>query len=689
MDTRQILVEGSRERTHPSFTRLQVLILVAITSWSLFGCSKSQRSEVGGSQSASTFEYQGSITVSGDSIGRCDPVAQGCLYPFPNDYFTLADETTDTGRRLNLSIDSVPKNKDGVSIDPASFNARDGFSIGSALLLQVDGLDLAGSGAADVNHIGDSLADSEAVVIVPIDGGEPIAHFSELDAYAADGEVPTLIIRPAVILDEATTYAVGVRGLVRADGSEVEPTDAFRAYRDLLDTSDVLLESRRPSMEKTFSALEAAGVQRSDLQFAWSFTTASAANVTGDMLSIREQAFATLGEAAPKFTVTEVVANAEAQTTEVHGTFEVPLYLTGAGEPGSEFNRTPDGSIEQNGYFEANLDCVIPQSATPDNPAGLGIYGHGLLGTSNQTLGDSGARRVALAGNRVFCGTNLIGMAEEDLPNAAVLVSDLSKFHTLSERLQQGHLNTLFLGRLLKHPDGLRSDPAFQVDGRSILGDDLVYYGISQGGIMGAATTALAQDWTRAVLGVPAVNYSILLDRSVDFDSYRLVMEPSYPAAADRQLALAMIQMLWDAGEGNGYVHHLISDPLPNTPEHQILLQAALGDHQVANVATEIEARTVGLPTHRPYVGVGRSTADEPAWGLDALSYPFKGSAMLMFDSGASVPPAENQPPREGLDPHGDPRHSAEVVRQAVEYFDSGTVIDICGSLVCVAPSRD
>jgi hypothetical protein len=37
---------------------------------------------------------------------------------------------------------------------------------------------------------------------------------------------------------------------------------------------------------------------------------------------------------------------------------------------------------------------------------------------------------------------------------------------------------------------------------------------------MGGALTAFAPDFNRAVLGVPGMNYSTLLRRSVDFDMY-------------------------------------------------------------------------------------------------------------------------------------------------------------------------
>ena len=100
----------------------------------------------------------------------------------------------------------------------------------------------------------------------------------------------------------------------------------------------------------------------------------------------------------------------------------------------------------------------------------------------------------------------------------------------------------------------------------------MVYDGNSQGGIMGGSLAALAPDFDRAVLGVPAMNYSTLLRRSVDFDQYAVVLYQNYPNELERPLILALMQMLWDRGEADGYAHHMTDDPLPNTPAHHVLL---------------------------------------------------------------------------------------------------------------------
>ena len=57
----------------------------------------------------------------------------------------------------------------------------------------------------------------------------------------------------------------------------------------------------------------------------------------------------------------------------------------------------------------------------------------------------------------------------------------------------------------------------------------LYYNGNSQGGIMGGALTAVSPDFTRAELGVPSMNYSVLLPRSVDFLPFAARSSPPIP----------------------------------------------------------------------------------------------------------------------------------------------------------------
>src|SRR4029079_5259870 len=134
----------------------------------------------------------------------------------------------------------------------------------------------------------------------------------------------------------------------------------------------------------------------------------------------------------------------------------------------------------------------------------------------------------------------------------------------------------------------------------------------------GGTVVAISQDIKRGVLGVPGMNYSLLLTRSVDFADYALILYPAYTNELQRPLVLALAQMLWDRSDPNGYAHHMTSDPLPNTPPHDVLLHVAFGDDQVANAPTEMEARTIGASIHQPALAPARHSDVNPYYGIPA-----------------------------------------------------------------------
>ena len=330
---------------------------------------------------------------------------------------------------------------------------------------------------------------------------------------------------------------------------------------------------------------------------------ASERNLSERVLRMRNDALHSLGRTgAPHFTVTpadQVTDTSRAGGRVVEGTFDVPLYLTNGGAPGSRLSYGPDGLPQRTGTYTAKFDCVVPIVPGPNGRRAQAlVYGHGLLGSRDEVLGFG---RYADSYNSVLCATDWIGLAEDDVPNAVAILQDLSHMPTLPDRVQQSFVNFQFLARLLKSPHGFASDPAFRAaDGRPAFATgDVAYWGRSQGGIFGGGATAMSTEWTRAVLGEAATNYSTLLTRSVDFDDFSPVAKASYTNFDDRPMLQNLMQMLWDRGESNGYAAHIANHPLPGTPKHTVLIFEAFGDHQVANVATEVMARTVGVQAPR------------------------------------------------------------------------------------------
>jgi hypothetical protein len=621
---------------------------------------------------------------------RCDPLNPPCMLPLPNDYFTRVDGTTATGRRLALLAESLPANAEGKRIDPSDQNRADGWSPGSALMVRLEGLDAARSNLAGLADARPSLAAEAPIVLLDATTGERHPYWAELDVIADQDETPLLFIRPAVNFADGHRIVVGLRRLVDATGTALAPSPQFVAYRDALRTDDARFEARRPAMERIFADLDAAGVARDELQIAWDFTVASTASLTGRMVAMRDDAFGVLGAAAPAFTVDTVTADPnQFARRRIEGTFQVPLYLTEGGAPGGRLVLDESGRPQrQSGAFTARYTCNLPPAAE-NAPARMALYGHGLLGSRGEVNG-SLTRRMSADFNIAYCATDWYGLSEEDVVPAIAALMDLSAFPALPDRMQQGILSFLFLGRLMKHPQGFSAHEAFRFgDAPALKTDELYYDGNSQGAIMGGALTAVAQDFTRSVLAEAGMNYSTLLDRSVDFDEYlNLVLRPAYPRRYDRIIGMALAQLLWDRGETNGYANHITGDPLPNTPVHEVLLLGAVGDHQVSEYSLRVEAATLGAAAHVPIAAAGRVVEADPGWLLTPIdAYPHTGSAYFLWDTGSPSSPLGNTPPREGHDPHDD-TPNIPAVRELKHQFwhPNGAIEDVCGTQACNAP---
>ncbi len=666
-----------------------------------------------------------------DAVGRCDPTdASRCLLPFPNDLFTVLDGRTATGVRINLPAEGMPRSVGAKPMDVSEWNRNDGWSPGSPVLTFIEDLDLEGSFGTDRAMLDTpelSLAADAPIVLLDADTGERHPYFAELDTHPATADDErTLIIRPLVNFTESHRYVIGLRDLVRTDGTAVEAGAAFAAIRDA-DLSGAKATSPEGRYRRLLGDLTTAGVERDELILAWDFTIASAEGLAGRMLAIRDQSFAMLGDTdladlvvegdAPAYEVTKVEQINNSDTAyRVTGTVDVPNFLTlpqdtansagfeypglpGAGDiyaqnvPGSRFYYGPENLSPSPTdlpmvnpaapVFTAEFVCNVPTSVVTDGVAARPmLYGHGLLGSKGESQGSS----VARMRERGFmpCGVDWAGMATEDVANVATILADMGNFPSLADRAQQGMLNFLLVGRALVHPDGLASDPAFQrEDGTPVFGGELVYDGNSQGAIIGGALTAVAPDFTKATVGVAGMNYSTLLNRSVDWEgAYGDIMYAFYPDKIDQQLVFALVQQVWDRSETNGYAAHATSDPYPNTPAHQVLIHVALGDYQVANVSAEVQARTMGAELLGSSLAFGRHWADGSAqrmFGFDDFldGVAPSGSAMVYFDSGNPIPPSANVPPAAlGQDPHSDPRKAPIGADQKRHFYDTGVIRD-------------
>ncbi len=677
---------------------------------------------------------------------RCEIIASpgtNCLFPFPSDHYTVSDPGTPTGLRVNFDMASMPANANNTRINPAGMNTSDGFSPGESIVTRVPGLDnpqaFQNTGAVPLTDMDRAFDPNQPIVLIDASTGVRQLIWSELDANASSPDQTDLIIRPGRNLIEGHRYIVAMRDLKDASGNTIPAPPGFALYRDSVTTNVPAIESRRAHFDELLSKLTAAGIPRGNLYDAWDFTVASTQNITRRMLSIRDRGLAELGDttpgdetmqgSAPPFTVTGVTdfpdttGHGAQNIREVTGTYEVPCFLdSGCSEPdgdyvpGGKFDLGPDGLPQEHGTMTARFTCNIPRSAVTETTPGNfdvdhqvrpSMYGHGLFGDYTE-VHTTDVRTLGNDHGVLTCATDFTGMMENDVGTAVNALINLSFFQPIPDGLQQGFLNFIYLGRLLMLSDGLSSDPAFQFGGQSVIDHDdgLYYYGNSQGGIAGGALTAVEPDITRTVLYVPGMNYSTLLTRSVDFEDYSSILYPSYTTESERPLLLAMIQLMWDRGEPNGYANHMTSDPLPGTPPHHVLIEMAYGDHQVSNIATEVEARTIGAPLRYPTLDPGRTPGfvnffpDLPQLG-DLSGPAADGNGFFVWDIGpkrdngmggflgTDPAPITNTAPNDsfGVDPHDTVIRTSPAIRGQIATFLSlnGTITDPCGADPCYA----
>ncbi len=640
----------------------------------------------------------------------CQPFSRTpCLLPFPNNLFTRPDRSSPTGLRVQLPVAAMPVNTSGQRIGVAEYDRNDGFSPGSALIVHVPGLDnaaaFARTGAVGLLDMSQAFARRQPIVVIDEQTGQRQLIWSELDANATSPADTNLMIHPGKNFTEGHTYAVALRNLRTAGGAEISAPSWFVKLRD----KRRLPAGERPQKaryERIFASLRRAGIARDkNLYEAWDFTIASERGLASRLLAIRNDAFSQLGDAnladghvdgsAPQFQVASVDTGLTG-FTRVQGTFTVPCYLVTCGASATAGFHYSSNALDATptqipgNTATAPFECIIPNSAGPSNPARVSLYGHGLLGSHTEVEAGN-VQAMATEHNVTFCATDWWGLAEGDVGGDIAALKNLNLFPNVVDRLQQGVLNTLYLGRLMLNPQGFASNAAFQSGGQPVVDTSNLYYdGNSQGGIEGGMTTAVAPDFTHAVLGVSGMNYGgMLLLRSTDFTAYSSFLYPSYPDQSMHPVILDLMQQLWDRGDPDGYAQHMTSSPLPDTPPHVVLMQIAYGDHQVSMYAAAAEARTIGAAAYQPALDPARSRDRNLFYGIPAIqSFPYSGSAIEIWDDGPGLvppPPVGPQPPPTSAhDPHEDVRSTPDARTQKSAFLEpTGTVINVCGGTPC------
>jgi hypothetical protein len=405
---------------------------------------------------------------------------------------------------------------------------------------------------------------------------------------------------------------------------------------------------------------------------AWDFTTGSSEHIRRELTAARDKTLADSGVdgANLSYVVDSDEPNHDDAFRRVKGTFKVPLFLSDDGvfRGGISLLRDDAGLPTTDGLYDVRFSALIPHCATEGTAkVGIILYGHGLFGDEDQASGGSTA---PLAGQmcNIVIGTIMRGMSERDVPNVLLTLNDFNRADQIFDVLIQGVMNHIALVQAVRGP---MAETLFVNGAGDSIADieKISYYGLSQGHIFGATVAAYDPHIKRAVLGVGGSNYSMMLERSLDWPTYRTVVIGAYDDPLSVAIIVNLMQTFWDTTEPANVVADLPGNPIPGTPDKQFLLHMAVGDDEVPNISTEYQARTMGIPVLSPAV--------YKPYGIDEVAGPLP-SALVIFDGGDGPIPLGNEPPPDN-DAHKLTRSSKAGKDQIQHFLETGEIIHFCG----------
>ena len=678
---------------------------------------------------------------SDDCYAICDPIdVHACALPWPSSYFTIPDNSSATGWRVAFGPRSLPYTRWGRNVDSRAFNEADGFAVSTPIFFHMDAeieldSDAQGEFTARYYTIERSLdVDATPTILLDLDSLHVVPHFVEI--VRATTQHTLLSITPAVPLNYSSHYAVGVRnlhgrhnqnlmGMVRPSAGFTEALKSAAAY-DLADSDiaaaersdydlflahlewDRDLERAKALEREILPAFGRVGFTTSHLQLAWDFRTQSAEHSVEVLSRQREAA---LNEVARRRGSGAAVLRIDKELQGVRcaeghlsrrfvGTLQVPNFLESVSDDridgwvlrrdaGGRISAVPEG--ERLHDFLIIMPCSVTKAGAPP-PVGFMQYGHGIFGSREEATANY-VQGVAEAGRFVVLAADFEGMHTFNLFTVLrVALSRIHQFPSVTEPLAQAFIaNSALLEAALSNLD----HPSFtRADGAPVFGgvrrEDLVnvYYGVSLGGILGAAYASLAASAVqRAALGNPGAPFALILPRSAQWTPLRFLLRFQISSDGDEAIAIALAQHLWSTVEGSGWVGGGSSLPL--------LIQTSRGDAIVSALSAELLARAAGAfnlePVVRSIYGISnaelgqltpsdsnRTRVPSVLVEWDSTAAPRRATTAQDGVEGLAYVPGRRDEGDASVNTHQCVRYQPEAISQIVDFLGRGKVTQPC-----------
>lgn len=613
-----------------------------------------------------------------------NPLATGDdgLLPFPSLHFTRPDPDSATGLRLAYHQEMLRVPSGSLPIDPSICNIADGVSPVTPILVGF-GVDVHPDLLSPTGEQGETVQRGAPIALIHAETGAAIPILTEMDRNNREREEYAhrhpLCIRPLAPMEMGARYIVLLtRELHDIEDAALPTQAAFNHLRDGTPSGDPAIEGLRERYEALFEIAGRAGWEREELLLAWEFQVASERFLLGPIRDVRAQTLAVAAAEGVPYTIEEVLESPNENVAWlVKGTFQPASFLNAR----NELQRVSDEVIERSEQSSSYpFTMLIPPAARKRGGLPLVLLGHGLFGTGERYMTRRIGRRLvqplSARHDAVIIATDWIGLSGGDLTLILTqVVPDITRIRLVTDRLVQSHANNLALVELALGK--LQSDPAIGRTHRKPLLDpkSVFYYGVSLGGIQGASQVAISPRISRAVLAVPGAGWSHMIQRSTQFSPIERVIDQRYPDPLTQNFFTAILQTFFDFSDPAILAPLMHGDPSqPDAPAKVVLLQEAIGDCQVPNMATDLLARAIGA-SHL-------EVATDPVFGLGTINGPTKAPVLTQF----RVPDRleEFMPPDENTIPLRDNGvHNAAVLQkvafeQVGGLFSTGRVSHPC-----------
>jgi len=517
-----------------------------------------------------------------------DPLA-GNLDIFPDDLFTR-DEATPTG----LMVHTIPGESIVLSATGEQFSqvfvdlsTLDGFGTTAALVLQTNA-------PLDPDSLPTPVASTEAeatvlVVALPQDGDPELLPFEwQLVPESPGDPRTTLIVSPLAPLAPQTRHGlVMTKGARTESGGCVAPSPTMA---ELLtgEATDPLLLRLADRYTELADALGQLGVpsEISNLSAATVFTTQ---HTVEDSAAI-----------ATAIRDTPVSYSAVDNCTDPGGDFLVCEGELTVSDFRVDGHHVDDSDLNPQGSYTLSVTTYLPKTGSP--PYRTIIFGHGLNGDRHQAegLADFAAPQgyATIAIDAVKHGDHP-DQATSGLPGATVLEffgvslgSNPMDGLALRDNFRQSTYDKLQLVEMLR--------PGIDVNGDTTVDmavDNLIYLGVSLGGIMAPEFLAFVPE---VQIAIPIVPGARVVDIIKSSDQFALVIDLMAGQATDGEIArfFPVLQTIVDRGDAGAYLGHVAAHRLAgfDSQRPQVLMQMVLDDDTVPNPTNLFFARGLGVP---------------------------------------------------------------------------------------------